>query len=313
MNRFTIFVATSALLAAQGSAQEQTAPIPSQTTREQIHIVGPGLSEPNMVFMLQDGSGKAAEGQIAFLSAEIALNQELIKNAPYTATAVTESTQTLADGTHITSKTSAFLARDAQGRTRREEAFGKMGPLHVAGPKLVFISDPVANTEYILEPADQSARVLKRETFNLDKDGPELGVKIERNVAEKETGRIFTKTQVTSIESPKDVKHEDLGTQVIEGVNCQGRRETVTIAIGAIGNDRPLEITSETWYSPDLHTLVLRKHSDPRFGETVYRLTEIKLGEPDSSLFQVPADYKTIVKPQILRRALKPEAKLPKD
>jgi len=131
-----------------------------------------------------------------------------------------------------------------------------------------------------------------------------LGIKIERRTHEER--RVLG-------ESLKDVKHEDLGTQVIEGVSCQGRREIVTIPAGAIGNDRPLQISSENWYSPELHTLVLRKHSDPRFGETVYRLTEVKLGEPDSSLFQVPSDYKTIVKPQIFRRALKPEAKLPKD
>src|SRR5262249_35073779 len=115
-----------------------------------------------------------------------------------------------------------------------------------------------------------------------------------------------------SPESRKDVTHEDLGTQVIEGVSCHGRREIVTIPAGAIGNDRPMQISSENWYSADLHTEVVRKHSDPRFGETVYRLTEVKLGEPDSSLFQIPSEYKTIVKPQIFRRTLKPD-RLPKD
>jgi hypothetical protein len=305
MNRFGILVASFALLAMPGLPQEQTATQPPlHITTDRIQVLGSGPSESNMMFMLQDGPGKAAEGQIAFFSAEVALNHELTKNAPYTATAVTESTQTLADGTHITSKTSAFLARDSQGRTRREEVFGKMGPLHVEGPRLVFISDPVANTEYVLEPADQSARILKPETINLDKNEPALGIRIERRTHEE--GRVFS-------ESAKDVKHEDLGTQVIEGVSCQGRREIITIPAGAIGNDRPLQISSESWYSPDLHTLVSRKHSDPRFGETVYRLTEIKLGEPDASLFQVPSDYKTIVKPQIFQRALKPESRLPKD
>jgi hypothetical protein len=305
MNRFGILVANFALLAMPCLAQEQTATQPPlHITTDRIQVHGPGPSESDMMYMLQDGPGKAGEGQIAFFSAEVALNHELTKNAPYTATAVTETTQTLADGTHITSKTSAFLARDSQGRTRREEVFGKVGPLHVEGPKLVFINDPAANTEYILEPADQSARVLKPETINLDKNEAAMRIRIERRTHEE--GRV-------SGESPKDVNHEDLGTQVIEGVSCHGRRETVTIPTGAIGNDRPLQISSENWYSPDLHTEVLRKHSDPRFGETIYRLTDIKLGEPDASLFQVPSDYKTIVKPQIFQRNLKPESRLPKD
>jgi hypothetical protein len=307
MNRFGIFVASSALLAMPGFAQEPThSQPPLHVTTERIQVLGSESSDT--MFMLQDGAGKAAEGQIAFFTAEIAVNHELVKNAPYTATAVTENTQTLADGTHITNKTSAFLARDAQGRTRREEVLARMGPLHVEAPKLVFISDPVANTEYILEPADRSVRIVKPETFSLDKDKNDLlpRIKIERRMLENEGSR-------ASAESRKDVTHEDLGTQVIEGVSCQGRREIVTIPAGAIGNDRPLQITSENWYSPDLHTLVLRQHSDPRFGETVYRLTDIKLGEPDSSLFQVPGNYTTIVKPEVFQRAVKPESKLPKD
>jgi hypothetical protein len=36
---------------------------------------------------------------------------------------------------------------------------------------------------------------------------------------------------------------------------------------------------------------VLQKISDPRSGETVHRFTNIVSGEPDPSLFRVPADY----------------------
>src|SRR5215831_50369 len=190
MNRFGILVASFALLAMPSLAQDQTATQPPlHITTDRIQVLGSGPSQSDMMYMLQDGPGKAGEGQIAFFSAEVALNHELTKNAPYTATAVTESTQTLADGTHISSKTSAFLARDSQGRTRREEVFGKVGPLHVEGPKLVFINDPVANTEYILEPADQSARILKPETINLDKNEPALGIRIERRTHEE--GRVL--------------------------------------------------------------------------------------------------------------------------
>jgi len=236
--------------------------------------------------MAQEGPGlKISDGQVAFLSAEMALEQEPVKNAPYTATAITESTQTLADGTHIANKTSAFLARDGQGRTRREETFAKMGPLRVEGPKLIVISDPVGKAEYLLQPGDLTVRTLKHEVVKIDRRNGDPGE--PRQIIREKLG------SEPSGESPKQAKHEDLGTQVIEGVNCQGRRETVTIPAGAVGNDRPLEITSENWYSPDLRAVVLRKHSDPRFGETVYRLTEIKLGEPDASLFQVPSDYKS--------------------
>src|SRR5262249_7359023 len=84
---------------------------------------------------------------------------------------------------------------------------------------------------------------------------------------------------------------ESLGTQTIEGVACEGTRVTRTIAAGEIGNEQPINIVSERWYSPDLQTVVLDKQSDPRFGETVFRLTNINRNEPARSLFEVPADY----------------------
>ena len=89
----------------------------------------------------------------------------------------------------------------------------------------------------------------------------------------------------------KSVKTESLGKQAVEGVEAEGRRTTVTIAAGEIGNDRAIEIVSERWYSPELQTVVMTRHSDPRSGETVYRLTNINRSEPAKSLFEVPGDY----------------------
>ncbi len=86
-------------------------------------------------------------------------------------------------------------------------------------------------------------------------------------------------------------KIEQLGTMTIEGVQAVGTRTTTTIPAGQIGNDRDLNIVSERWYSPDLKMTVLSKRTDPRMGETTYRLTQINRSEPDPSLFQVPADY----------------------
>jgi hypothetical protein len=72
---------------------------------------------------------------------------------------------------------------------------------------------------------------------------------------------------------------------------AEGTRITLTIPAGKIGNERPIATVNERWYSQELQTVVLTKNSDPRMGETTYRLTNINRGEPDPSLFQVPADY----------------------
>jgi hypothetical protein len=84
-------------------------------------------------------------------------------------------------------------------------------------------------------------------------------------------------------------KTEDLGQQVIEGVTAKGTRTTTVIPAGAIGNELPITVTSEEWKAVDLKVLVMTKHSDPRSGETTYRLTGIVRGEPNPSLFEPPA------------------------
>ena len=88
-----------------------------------------------------------------------------------------------------------------------------------------------------------------------------------------------------------DARSEDLGKQVLEGVLAHGTRETVTIPAGAIGNERPIEISSETWYSDELEAVVLSKTSDPRIGETSYRLVNVVRGDPAPDLFAVPQGY----------------------
>jgi hypothetical protein len=58
-------------------------------------------------------------------------------------------------------------------------------------------------------------------------------------------------------------------------------------------------VVSESWYSSDLQIMILIKHSDPRVGDTVYRLTSISRTEPPSSLFQVPPDYTVTQGPEL--------------
>jgi hypothetical protein len=83
----------------------------------------------------------------------------------------------------------------------------------------------------------------------------------------------------------------DLGKQMIEDVLAEGTRTTMTIPAGEIGNERPIEIVSERWYSPELQLVVMTRHSDPRSGEMTYKLTNINRTEPARSLFEVPSDY----------------------
>jgi hypothetical protein len=97
-----------------------------------------------------------------------------------------------------------------------------------------------------------------------------------------------------------DHKTEALGTRTIAGVSAEGTRTTVTIPAGAVGNERPIEIVTETWRSPELKLVVTSNTSDPRFGETRYELRNIVRAEPAPSLFEIPSDYKLLQEPRIV-------------
>jgi hypothetical protein len=106
------------------------------------------------------------------------------------------------------------------------------------------------------------------------------------NFTVSDDGRSFRVNQVKH-----ESKNEELGKQMVEGVEAEGTRSTFTIPAGEIGNERPINVVTETWYSPELQTVVMRRHTDPRIGETVYRLTNISRSEPSRSLFELPSDY----------------------
>ena len=99
-------------------------------------------------------------------------------------------------------------------------------------------------------------------------------------------------------EEQAHVSTEDLGTQTMEGLLVTGTRTTRTIPAGEIGNEKPIAIVTEVWASPDLKTIVYSKRSDPRIGEQTFQLMNIVRGEPEASLFTIPADFKVADGPQ---------------
>jgi TonB family protein len=380
-------------------------------SRERIMIAP--MPMPGGEIPMQAGGlvfGGEGDYGFAFVSSEMSFDSKVVKGAPFTADAVTESVQALADGNHMTRTTSTRLFRDSEGRTRREQSLNGIGAWGTTSedvPQAISINDPVAGVNYVLNTQTHTA--LKAMQFFFTRGGEGEGVwksgekvVVNAGVAPKQSqidggtisGKAIKKVQpdyppvaraagaqgeVTvevvvnedgNIESAKAISghpllqqaavdaarqwqfkptqlegkpvkvrgrisfvfsmekgqpgagaaadasaatheravaervaiergvqqklqqtHESLGKQTIEGVEAEGTRNTITIPAGTIGNERAIQIVSERWYSAELQAVVMTKHSDPRFGETTYRLTNISRGEPDHSLFEVPAGY----------------------
>ena len=274
------------------NAQEKTAPADRAAIERDVIIQGPMIPAP------------PPHGDFIFISSEMNFDGKRVKGAPYSAQAVTESTQTLSDGNRIVRKSTSMLYRDSEGRTRREQTFKAIGPLAADGEpgQMIFISDPVTGVDYSLDTRGRTARKMAPMRFKYelktpapDGDKEVFEKKIERIQIEKAEldQKIAGGPLVMEWHGARDsnAKKESLGKQLIEGVEADGTRSTVTIPAGEIGNERAIEIVSERWYSAELQTVVMTRHSDPRFGETTYKLTNINRTEPDRSLFEIPSGY----------------------
>ena len=263
-------------------------------------------------------------GDFVFMTTEN-FSGNVVKNAPYSAQAVTETIQTLSDGNRIVNKTTSSQYRDSEGRTRREQSIKVLGSLGDSGEPLqtIFINDPVTGVSYTLDSRTHIAnkmapfklKVLPPATTLPNGDGQRFEFKIEGppptegvvkvapgvsgaavtgeggHIFNIQTGSVGQTYVFRRAGSSDNVKEEQLGKQSFDGVEADGVRTTITIPAGEIGNERPIEIVSERWYSPELQMVVMTRHSDPRSGETTYRLTNINRMEPAKSLFEVPADY----------------------
>jgi hypothetical protein len=208
--------------------------------------------------------------------AEVQFSHKLVTGAPFSAQAVTEINQTLSDGNQIHRTLTASLYRDSQGRTRREGGLGEMGLWAIGqgkAPQMVLITDPVAGVNYVLNSTAHTAMKMPLPPMH---DKPPFSEKTPLGPEGDDNA------------SPQT---ESLGSQMIAGVQAEGTRVTRTIPAGTIGNQQPINIVTERWYSPALQMVVMSKRTDPMMGQTTFQLTNINQAEPPAALFQVPADF----------------------
>jgi hypothetical protein len=290
MKRTLVVTAAALLVCAAGFAQQQESKVQAGGT---------------FTYNLSAG---ATPQQTAFIS-------KSVKNSPYSAKQVHERTQTLSDGTHITTKTTTTMYRDSSGRTRTE-----------VNDEMATINDPVAGAAYRLNMKAQTSTTIRvmPTSVGVMFDGPtredqvvtdELKAKLVDALPRVTTNSITTENGALTVTAGvgggrggmievgpngyvrpnnDEYQRESLGTQTMEGLIVEGTRITLTIPEGAIGNDRPIKTVIEQWYSPELQLYVMTKNTDPRNGESITRLTEVSRSEPDSSLFLVPANYRVL-------------------
>jgi hypothetical protein len=274
MNRrlWTSSLLAGTLVLCAGTAKAQDAPPPPAFD----HAEGPGGPGPDGPF------GERME----LLGFEGLHLGKVVTGAAFSATANSETTQKLQDGTTIDRTTSSTVYRDRHGRVRREVTLSGFGPLQASGKPhtMITIGDPVAGVHYMLDPEQKVAHKMTPRNGGKHSDGTNGNAQAFEQKMQK---------RIAKEEASGTMKKESLGKQTLKenGLNAEGTRITRTIPAGQIGNDQPIQIVFERWYSPDLQMVVKSMRNDPRFGITTYVLTNVQLTEPAAALFTVPSDY----------------------
>lgn len=258
----------------------------------QVQEPGPGRQRSEMVVRHMGGGPGPGAGM--FVAAENSAFAPVVKGAPFSAETYTEFRQVLGDGNVIERKTRGASYRDSEGRTRTENTIGG-GVMAPGGEsrELIMIKDSVANIQWVLNPETKEATKIQIETsggpVHARTPNPDVLVPAPAAPMPHVVG-VGPQVQMFRFRA-EQAKEEKLGTQNINGVQAEGTRTTVTIPAGEIGNVQPIVMTTERWYSPQLQMVVRTRHSDPRTGDHTFELTNIRLGEPPSTLFQVPSGY----------------------
>jgi hypothetical protein len=196
-----------------------------------------------------------------------------VTGAPFSAVEVVQTQEALTDGNTITRKYQTTIARDGQGRLRTEQVVTPPAGSTAQPHTIVTILDYVGQSRYVLDSSTMTA-------YQAPLRIPPAGAGV-RGPGSAGTTRPNAPVVTTT----------SLPQQVVNGVLATGTQVVQTIAAGQIGNDKPIQISRQTWVAIDLKVPVQIRSSDPRFGTTVMDLTNIVQAEPNGSLFVVPAGY----------------------
>ena len=190
-----------------------------------------------------------------------------IPRLPFSAKAIIVKRVLMPDGTVAESRNLNIIARDSRGRTH-----GEMRPWLPASDSEI----PSLSEVIIYDPQTQVRTVYNMMT----------------HIAFRQPQVIPT----AKVDPPIDpsAKVEDLGSNVLDGLQAKGTRRTIRVPGDASGTGAPIILVDEYWYSDDLHVNLLLLHDDPRTGQQTTALSDLNRNEPDASLFEISGDFKVV-------------------
>ena len=197
----------------------------------------------------------------------------LVPGQPFHAKVAVQIHRQLPDGTVVDQKYYTLVARDNTGRTHRESRDLIPADSDLDPPLIrTIVYDPKTS---LITNCYPEQRVCRQMTFDPTQHP------VDEPVGPSSDGKSV-------------LTREDLGKKTIDGLEVIGMRESRTFNPGAFGNDKPVVVTKEIWYSPQLQFNLSVTRLDPRNGTQKLEVTDLKLGDPGPEWFSTPDGYRLV-------------------
>jgi hypothetical protein len=230
-----------------------------------------------------------AGSQVALSQAQQQPALVSIVGEPFSGVRTWQGARSFIDGNRVDRGTTERLYRDGQGRTRVERDV----PAQVLAnnprmePVQITINDPVSGDRIELHASSKTAMIFRGRAMPAVpplKDSPPVSIVF--------AGHLYNGSE------PGWSKATLLGEKSFDGLQARGQRRQYTLPIGTFGNEQPVMLTVDQWFSPELSLVVARSGTSSIGGEFGMQIENIVHGEPDAGLFLIPSDYTRVEVPQ---------------
>jgi hypothetical protein len=156
-----------------------------------------------------------------------------------------------------------------------------------APPSIVRVADPLTGENFTLNIQMKTANVMPTSEPSPVLQAPVAAPPMAPQMGSPILGFVMS-GMVSSTVAPKETS---LGEKMIDGIKTVGKRADYTVAANVIGNEKPITMMLEQWFSPELGVVMLSTQRSSAGIENTYKLEQLDRSEPDRSLFTVPADF----------------------
>ncbi|MCU1250990.1 MAG: hypothetical protein JWQ49_4019 [Edaphobacter sp.] len=209
-------------------------------------------------------------------------SSSIVRNNAYVALERTTEIRLVNGVAQVSTTGRSLIGRDEAGRT--VSVLFPEGQFADAyqHPLAIMISDPALRMRVHENPRTKIAMIFRDTTSARRKHTRNTCGGSSRRPGQANAG--FSRAGLTLIST------RQLPQRQINGMTAIGT-QSVFKPLGGVASPI-LRIVSETWYSPELHINVLSSSFDPRVGESITEVTDIKASSPDPSYFKLPAGFR---------------------